>query len=184
LTAARRAWAADLLHFWFHELRPEDWFRPNPQIDGMLRRRYARWLDALRTRPAREFVIDPVTTLAAVVLLDQVPRNIHRGTPLAFAADSLALDIAHTAIARGWDRSLHRSGRQFLGLPLMHSEAIADQEASLSYFATLRMPEAFAFARAHHRMIARFGRFPHRNEVLGRRSTPAERRAIEAGFQW
>lgn len=184
MTAARRSWAADLLHFWFHELRPEDWFRPDPRLDAALRRRFARWLAALRPRPAGEFLTDPATALAAVLLFDQLPRNLHRGSPLAFATDPLARAIARAALARDWDRGLDRAERQFLAMPLMHSESIADQRASITYFAALGLPQPFAFARAHHRMIARFDRFPHRNEALGRCSTAPERAAVAAGFAW
>jgi uncharacterized protein (DUF924 family) len=184
LAAAPRAWAADLLHFWFRELGPGDWFGVDPLVDGELRRRFSRWLFALRSRPAREFLTHPQTARAAVLLFDQVPRNIHRDSPLAFATDPLARSVALRALARGWDRDLDLPGRQFLAMPLMHSEAIAEQRASLAYFAALGSPQVFAFARAHHRMIARFGRFPHRNAVLGRHATPAERAAVEAGFAW
>jgi uncharacterized protein (DUF924 family) len=184
LAAARRAWAADLLHFWFHELGPSDWFGADARVDDELRRRYSRWLCALRFGPAREFLNDPQTARAAVLLFDQVPRNLHRRSPLAFATDPLARAIAHAALARGWDRGLDQPGRLFLAMPLMHSEAIADQRASLVYFAALGRPDILAFARSHHRMIARFGRFPHRNEVLGRPATAAERAAVEAGFAW
>ena len=184
MPAARRAWAADLLHLGFCELRPTDWFGADRSVDAELHRRYARWLVSLRRRPAREFLSDPRTARAAVLLFDQVPRNIHRGSPLAFATDKLARTIAMAALARGWDRGLDVPARQFLAMPLMHSEAIADQRASLAYFAALGSGEILAFARSHHRMIARFGRFPHRNEVLGRVATPAERRAVVAGFAW
>lgn len=184
MPAAPRAWAADLLHFWFQRLSPSDWFRPAPHIDRELRRRYARWLTALPLRPAREFLTDAQTARAAVLLFDQVPRNIHRGSACAFATDPLARTIARAALARGWDRGLDVPGRQFLAMPLMHSEAIADQRAGLIYFAALESPEILDFARSHHRMIARFGRFPHRNDMLGRAATPAERAAVAAGFAW
>ena len=184
MAAARRAWAADLLHFWFHSLRPSNWFGADRHVDGELRRRYARWLAALRLRPAHEFLGDVPTARAAVLLFDQVPRNIHRGSPLAFAADPLARAIAKGALGRGWDRGLGLPARQFLAMPLMHSEAIADQRASLAHYTALGDAEVLAFARSHHRMIARFGRFPHRNEVLGRAATAAERRAVAAGFAW
>ena len=184
MPAARRAWAADLLHFWFHELGPADWFGGGASVDAELRRRYARWLNALCRRPAREFMTDPHTARAAVLLFDQVPRNIHRGSPLAFATDPLARTIAKAALDRGWDGQLTVPGRQFLAMPLMHSEAISDQRASLAYFVALGSVEILAFARSHHRMIARFGRFPHRNDVLGRVATSAERKAVAAGFAW
>jgi uncharacterized protein (DUF924 family) len=182
LTAAPRRWAADLLHFWFNELGPADWYGGPGEVDEALRRRFARELAMLATRPATEFLLDPLTARAAILLFDQVPRNIHRGTIGAFATDALARSIAKGVIERGWHRELDRDARSFVGMPLMHSEAIADQRASLAYFRA--SPKNFAFARDHYRMIARFGRFPHRNAVLGRQSSAAERAAVAAGNAW
>lgn len=184
MAAARRRWAAELLHFWFHELSPRDWFAPSRQVDEDLRRRFGADLAMLAGRPASEFLTDPLTARAAVLLFDQVPRNIHRGSARAFAHDALARRIAREALRRGWDRGLANAGRQFLAMPLMHSEAIGDQRGSLEYYARLGPRFGWPFARSHYRMIARFGRFPHRNEVLGRRSTPAEKTAVEAGNHW
>ncbi|ANY19236.1 hypothetical protein A6F68_00707 [Tsuneonella dongtanensis] len=179
---APRRWAADLLHFWFHALGPGDWWGGSPELDARIARRFGRELNALRVRPAREFLRDRQTALAAILLFDQVPRNVHRGTARAFATDPLGRAITRRFIAMGWHRSLDRHARAFAGMPLMHSEAIADQRASLAYFR--KVPGNFAFARSHWRMIARFGRYPHRNPVLGRRSTPAERAAVAAGNAW
>ncbi len=182
MTVAPRRWAADLLHFWFHELGPADWWGGSAAVDAMVRARFAGDLAALRTRPAREFLRDPLIARAAILLFDQVPRNVFRKDARAFATDALALQIARGFIARGWHRRLPRDARSFAGMPLMHSEAIADQRASLAYFRGT--PGNFAFARQHYRMIARFGRFPHRNAVLGRQSSPAERAAVAAGNAW
>jgi uncharacterized protein (DUF924 family) len=184
LAAARRRWAAELLHFWFHTLRPGDWFRTNPGVDAELGRRFGREWAVLRRRPAGEFLGDPLTARAAVLLFDQVPRNINRGSAQAFASDRLARAVAKGILSRGWDRGLSPAGRQFVALPLMHSEAIADQRLSLVLFARLGRRHGFPFARSHYLMIARFGRFPHRNGALGRRSSAAERRAVEQGFVW
>ncbi len=125
-----------------------------------------------------------MTALAAVLLFDQLPRNLHRGSPQAFATDPLALAITKGVLARGWDLPLTLAQRQFLAMPLMHSESIIDQEASLRYFVRLPHRHGWPFAVSHHKMIARFGRFPHRNAVVGRRSTAAEKRAVAAGFAW
>jgi uncharacterized protein (DUF924 family) len=182
VTAAPRRWAAELLHFWFHELGPADWWGGSPALDARICRRFGRELAALSVRPPREFLRDPLTAQAAILLFDQVPRNIHRGTARAFATDRLARRLARRFIARGWHRSLPTDARAFAGMPLMHSESIADQRASLAHFR--RIPGNFAFARDHWRMIARFKRFPHRNRVLGRRSSPAERAAVAAGNAW
>ncbi|HEY7806194.1 MAG TPA: DUF924 family protein [Croceibacterium sp.] len=184
MAAARRRWAAELLHYWFHTLRPGDWFHPPAAPDDELRRRFGPDLAMLGHRAAWEFLGDPLTAQAAVLLFDQVPRNIHRGSPQAYATDPLARALTHAILRRGWDRGLGIVERQFIAMPLMHSESIADQRRSLAYFATLGQRYGFPFARSHYRMIARFGRFPHRNVVLGRASTPAERRAVAAGFAW
>lgn len=183
MTAAARPWAAELLHVWFHELRPGDWWGGSGAVDAMLERRFGRVLAMLAHRPVRDFLGDPLTARAAILLFDQVPRNIHRGTAHAFAYDPLARAIARGAIARGWDCAIAARERQFVYMPLMHSEAIADQRASLAIFAA-RAPANLPFARAHYRMVARFGRFPHRNEALDRSSSRAERQAIAAGFSW
>ena len=169
---------------WFHKLGPRVWFSPDPRADAMLARRFARELNRLAARPAGEFLDDPRTALAAVLLFDQLPRNLYRRSPRAYAFDPLARQIAKRALARGWDRLLTPPQRQFLAMPLMHSEAIADQRRSLRIYARLGRRHGWPFAVSHYRMIARFGRFPHRNAVLGRASTPAERAAVAAGNRW
>ena len=184
MAAPQRRWAAELLQFWFHRLRPADRFTADPRVDALLAKRFARELPALRTQPARSFLADPQTALAAVLLFDQVPRNIHRGTPQAYAFDPLARSIARAALDRGWDKRLTPEQRQFLAMPLMHSETIADQRRSLAFYRRMDRRYGWPFAVSHHKMIARFGRFPHRNAVLGRPSTPAEERAVAAGFHW
>jgi uncharacterized protein (DUF924 family) len=183
MTAAPRRWAAELLHVWFHELGPAQWWGGSDEVDAMLRRRFGRDLGALNVRPASEFLTDPLTARAAILLFDQIPRNIHRASFRAFATDPLARNITRGVLTRGWDRSLPPQERAFVYMPLMHSEAIADQRDSLAVFAR-RAPGNLGFARSHHRMIARFGRFPHRNAVLGRRSSSAEQAAVAAGFAW
>ena len=184
MTAPQRRWAAELLHFWFHKLGPTARFTPDSRIDSMLRRRFEREVARLSVRPAREFLTDPLTALAAVLLFDQLPRNLYRASARAFAFDRLASAIANGALDRGWDKRLGFEQRQFLAMPLMHSERIANQRRSLAVFARLGQRFGWSYAVSHHRMIARFGRFPHRNEVLGRTSTEAEKRALAAGFAW
>ena len=183
MTLAGRRWAAEMLHVWFHELGPGQWWGGSDAVDTMLRRRFGRDLAALGVRPAAEFLDDTLVARAAILLFDQVPRNIHRGTARAFAWDPLARALTRGVIAKGWDIDVPRRERQFVYMPLMHSEAMIDQIRSLSIFAT-RAPVNLGFARAHYSMVARFGRFPHRNEILDRRSSPAEIRAIAAGFRW
>ena len=184
MAAPPRRWAAELLHYWFHKLGPKGRFTPDARVDAELRRRFERELTGLTARPPREFLTDPPTALAAVLLFDQLPRNLYRGNPRAFAFDRLARAIATGALGRGWDKRLSFEQRQFLAMPLMHSERIADQRRSLAVYARLGRRYGWPYAVSHHRMIARFGRFPHRNEALGRASTEAEKRAVAAGFAW
>lgn len=184
MAAAQRPWAADLLHFWFHELRPDQWFGRSSVVDDALRHRFGHWLAALGGQPANTFLHDPLTARAAVLLFDQVPRNLFRGDARAFAHDALACTIAKGIMRQGWDRDLPKEARHFIYMPLMHSEAILDQDKCLRRFADMADANVLSFARTHHRMIARFGRFPHRNAVLGRKSSPAEERAVAAGNAW
>jgi uncharacterized protein (DUF924 family) len=126
LAAPPCRWAAELLHFWFHKLGPRDWFRGGPHVDAALRKRFERELTMLQTRPASEFLADPQTAQAAVLLFDQVPRNIYRGQRRSFAFDPLARRIARGALRRGYDSRLRMVERQFLAMPLMHSEHLSD----------------------------------------------------------
>jgi uncharacterized protein (DUF924 family) len=183
LAAPPRRWAAELLNFWFRKLGPRDWFRGGPHVDAALRKRFERELTMLRTRPPAEFLADPQTARAAVLLFDQVPRNIYRGQRRSFAFDPLARSIARGALRRGYDKRLDRAERQFLAMPLMHSEHISDQLRSLAFYRSLPR-HGWPFARSHYSMIARFGRFPHRNHALGRKSSAAEIAAVEAGNHW
>lgn len=182
MAALTRPWAADLHHFWFHRLDPSDWYGGGAELDEELRRRFGGEWRALRHRRPDEFLVGPRGSLAAILLFDQVPRNIHRDSPLAFASDPLARSICHAVLARGWHSALSMKERQFLYMPLMHSEEILDQQLSVALFAELG--RALSFARDHRAMIARFGRFPHRNAVLGRQTTEAEQRSIDAGNAW
>lgn len=109
MTAVRSGWPAQLLHYWFHQLRPDQWFGPSDIVDAQLNRRFGRTLAGLAQRPAREFLRDPLTARAAVLLFDQLPRNLYRNSPQAFASDPLAREILRGAKARGWDRGLGKS---------------------------------------------------------------------------
>ncbi len=184
MAAPLRNWAANLLYLWFHQLEPKDWWTGTASVDAILRERFESQLLALHTRPAHEFLSDPGTALAAVLLFDQVPRNLYSGSADAFGFDPLARELTYAILARGWAVHFTQAQRQFLGMPLMHSEDIFDQRKSLAYFAELGPRFGLPFARSHYRMIARFGRYPHRNEALGRTSSPAEKRAIAAGNSW
>ncbi len=183
MTAPAQPWARDILHVWFHTLGSEDWFAPSKAIDEMLGNRFGEELERQATRAPGEFLDDPQTALAAIILFDQIPRNIHRDTAQAFAHDPQARAITHGVIKRGWLGDYTEDERQFTLMPLMHSEQLRDQDLSVELFAR-HAPSSLEFARSHREMIARFGRFPHRNEILGRESSEAEKEAIADGFSW
>jgi len=177
-------WSAALLAYWFDELAPAQWWKKDVAIDAEIGARFGGLWEAQRSHPAIDFLTDPETARAAVLLFDQVPRNMFRDDPRAYATDPLARAIATQAIEAEWDEGLSLHERQFLYMPLMHSEDLGDQQRSLALFAGLGDPEITDFARKHYEAIERFGRFPHRNAVLGRDSTPEEIAAIAAGAHW
>jgi len=171
-------WRADVLKFWFG-LPDEKWWRGGDQLDEDIRRRFLKlWTDK-RQLPADAFLADPLTALAGVVLLDQFPRNMFRGDAEQFATDPLALGIAKGAVDKGFDAELELRERPFLYLPFEHSEVMADQDRSLLLFTALGGEHLLRFARLHHDIIQRFGRFPHRNAMLGRAPRPEETAAGE-----
>ncbi len=184
MAAPQRSWAAHLLHFWFCDCQPPDWWGGSDRVTPYFRQNFERWLLALRNRDPVEFLDDPKTALAAILLFDQAPRNLYSGSANAFAFDPLARQLTYAVLSRRWDAQLKPVERQFAALPLMHSEDMADQRLSLAYFAKLGGNHGLPFARSHYQMIARFGRYPHRNDALGRKTTAAEQRAIDAGFSW
>lgn len=166
--------AEDVLAFWFGELQPPQWFRSDPAVDATILSRFGTTLGALREGVPETWTSTARGTLAAVIVLDQFPRNIHRGTPQAFSSDATALALSASAIARGLDRGLNEVERQFLYMPYQHAEDLAVQERSLELYAALGNANVLDFARRHRDIIARFGRFPHRNAILGRASTAEE----------
>jgi len=177
-------WAAQLLTFWFDAHGFDDWYGGGADFDAEVRALAEGWHEALRALPAETFLTDPVTALAAAILFDQVPRNLFRGHADAFATDDLARAIARGIVAKGWDQDWSDDRRQFAYLPFEHSEDIADQRESLRLMAPLADPRSIEYARKHFDIIDRFGRFPHRNGVLGRANRPGEEAAIEEGKDW
>lgn len=176
-------WAAKVLTFWFDEHDASHWFGSGPAFDAEVGQ-FEPWRQALRHRTADRFADAAETALAAVILFDQVPRNVHRGTAEAFATDELALAIAKAAVAAGLDDGLTVDQRLFLYLPYEHSERIDDQHESLRLIGGLGRPDLLDYAQKHYEVIRQFGRFPHRNAALGRASRPGEAEAIAAGAKW
>lgn len=173
-------WSEQVLAFWFGELTRKDWFTVNPQIDADIRRRFGSILDDLGQQPLRpEFETTPRAALAGVIVLDQFSRNIHRGTPLAFATDPQALGLAGRSVDKGFDRDLSVDERCFLYLPFEDSEDRVVQARSIALFTALGDANALDFAHRHKAIIDRFGRYPHRNAILRRTSTPEELAFLE-----
>lgn len=177
-------WAAQLLAFWFEAHGFDDWYGGGPKFDAEVREFAEGWHEALRSQPADAFLTDPDTALAATILFDQVPRNLFRGHADAFATDDLSRAIARGIVARGWDQGWSDDRRQFAYLPFEHSEDIADQRESLRLMGQLADPVFADYAKKHFDVIDRFGRFPHRNAVLGRATRPEEEAAVEEGKNW
>ena len=175
--------ADDVLAFWFgrgeeYGRRQQRWFGKDPAFDDAVRRAFSGLVDQLAAGRHGDWLGAPRPCLARIVALDQFPRNIHRGSPRAFALDAPALEAARHALARGYDAGMLPVERLFVYLPFEHSEALADQELACRLMQPLaRFPEtwdALRYAEAHRAIVARFGRFPHRNAALGRPSTAAE----------
>ncbi len=174
MSAVRMAAADAVLQFWFEELAPEDWFRKDPSLDRRIAARFESTLAAAARCELFHWRDSAHGRLAEVLVLDQFSRNIHRDTAAAFANDALALALAQEAVARGCDLELPVPKRVFLYLPWMHSESALLHEQALQLFATPGMEKNLEFEHRHKAIIDRFGRYPHRNDALGRISTPEE----------
>lgn len=167
------AWVDEVLDFWFNELTRKDWFEGGPAVDEKIRARFSDLYNRLKANFSIESVKDARTALAAVIVFDQFPRNMFRRTPAAFGTDDLALGIARRALDLGLDEGMGEE-RSFLYMPFMHSEVSADQERCVDLFRSIGGEEGLKYAIEHRDIVARFGRFPHRNKVLGRQSSPDE----------
>jgi uncharacterized protein (DUF924 family) len=173
----------EVLDFWLGEIGPKGWYAGGDDIDRLCRDRLADLWQAAHDGGLEHWVEGTVGTLAYLILCDQVPRNIHRGTALAFATDAQARAAARKAVAEGWDLAAPEPERQFFYMPFEHSEDPADQALAVQYL-TERLasdPEMALHARAHQEVIARFGRFPTRNAALGRTSSPEEQSYLDEG---
>jgi uncharacterized protein (DUF924 family) len=170
-------WIADILKFWFG-LTDQQWWRSDGALDHRIRQSFLKLWAAKRQLPVEAFLTDPLTALAAVILFDQFSRNMFRGHADQFATDHLALAIAKAAVEQGLDTQLEPRERGFLYMPFEHSENLADQNRGVLLFTELGDSNHLKYAKLHRDLIEKFGRFPHRNALLGRTPRPAE---IEAG---
>jgi uncharacterized protein (DUF924 family) len=170
-------WVSEVLDFWFG-LAPEQWWKADVELDRSCRARFKELWQEQRGRLVSDFLGSPNEALAAIILFDQLPRNMFRGVADQFATDHLALGIAKDAVDRGYDEAFEQPKRGFMYMPFQHSEKLEDQQRSLALFTALGDDNQLEFAKKHHDVIERFGRVPHRNPTLGREPRPAE---IEAG---
>jgi uncharacterized protein (DUF924 family) len=166
-------WRADVLKFWF-ALRPEQWWDGGAELDQRIKRNFLKLWFEKRELPVDTFLTDPLTALAGVILFDQFPRNMFRGRADAYSTDTQALAIAKGAMPRGFDKELAPDERKFLYMPFQHSEKLEDQNRAVLLFTELGDEHQLGYAKHHREIIERFGRFPHRNPILGRPSRPAE----------
>lgn len=174
-----------VLDFWFgapntpgYGQSRSEWFRKSDAFDEAIGARFETVYEAAARGELAHWKDRVKSALALVIVLDQFPRNMYRGTPRAFAADPLALEVARHIVAQGWDRDMKPVERLFVYLPFEHAEDMAMQRESVRLFETLRDEpqsiEGIDYAYRHFEIIERFGRFPHRNAILGRASTPEE----------
>ena len=173
-------WAEDVLYFWFAELQPNDWFSGSARVDAAIRSRFGNLYQTLQASPLLPTSLGARSLLAAVIVFDQFPRNLFRGSASAYATDARALELARHAVATGVDRSLTDQERHFLYMPFMHSEDRAMQAESVRLFGQLST-DGLQWARHHQGIFERFGRFPHRNAIFGRASTPEELEFLKTG---
>jgi uncharacterized protein (DUF924 family) len=177
----------EVLRFWFEETAPAQWFQKNDVFDDEVRERFHVTYDMAAKDLCGDWSKDAEGVLALCIVLDQFPRNMFRGTPKAYATDEKALLIAKAAINKGFDQLMVPVKRRFLYLPFEHSENLNDQKRSVTLFESMKDsdPLGYEYALKHYEVIDKFGRFPHRNAVLGRESTDEELKYLNlpgAGF--
>jgi uncharacterized protein (DUF924 family) len=171
----------DILRFWFEETHPSQWFQTSADFDNTLRDEFLNDYQLARDGVYDGWKRDGKGCLALCLLLDQFPRNMFRGTPQAFNTDDQALLIARHTVSQGFDKLLEPIERRFIYLPYEHSENLNDQKTCLALFETIKDddPQGYDYAKRHFDVIARFGRFPHRNAILGRETTPDEQAYLD-----
>jgi len=174
LQAADIAAAHELLGFWFSEESKKRWFKSTVEFDNELRDKYASLYEAATHDKLEHWRGNVKSALALVILLDQIPLNIFRGQPRSFASDGQAREVAADVIAHGWDKSLDDEQKAFLYLPFMHSETLADQDRAVALYQAAGLEHNLRYALHHREIVRRFGRFPHRNAILGRPSSDEE----------
>ena len=177
----------EILHFWFEETDPVQWFQKNPEFDRLIADRFGTTVQMAREGLCDRWADDSDGALSLCIVLDQFPRNIFRDQPESFASDEKALRVARQAIRSGFDQVQVPIRRRFFYLPFEDSETIEDQNRAVELFSAMREddPMGYEYALRHRDVIARFGRFPHRNAILGRETSAEEKAYLSqpgAGF--
>ena len=160
--------------FWFSAAARPLWFRSTPEFDQAIRHRFETTWQQARDGKLQHWQESAQGVLALVIVLDQFPLNMYRGEPTSFSTEAAARDVAATAISHGWDQTLTGEQKAFLYLPFMHSESLADQDRSVALFSAAGLESNLPWAHHHRDIVRRFGRFPHRNAILGRISSAEE----------
>ena len=168
-----------VIHFWFHELTFKDWFSKNQPLDDTICRRYGVLHGHAAQGELYQWRSSPIGRLAEIIVLDQFSRNIYRDDPRAFAQDQMALALAQEAIAHRLDRNFSTAQKMFLYMPFMHSESKLIHAKAVQLFSTPGLENNLDYEMRHKEIIDRFGRYPHRNKVLGRVSSPEELRFLK-----
>jgi len=164
----------DILHFWFAEAGPQAWWKKSDDFDALITRRFGKVHVAAHAGELSHWRTSGRGRLAEVIVLDQFPRNMYRGDARSFASDGLALVLAQEAVALNVQEGWAADWRSFLYMPFMHSESLAIHEQAVKIFDEPGLEGNLKFEYAHKKIIDRFGRYPHRNDILGRKSTPEE----------
>ena len=164
----------EILDFWFSDEVRKLWFKSTPEFDALLRERFEALCARAQQGELDGWLQSAAGCLALVIVLDQFPLNMFRGQAQSFASEAQSREVARLAIDKGFDRDLDHRSRAFLYMPFMHSEVFADQQLALQLFAQPGLEDNLRFARHHHDIVEKFGRFPHRNTALGRESSESE----------
>ncbi len=165
---------SEILKFWFEDLEPQDWYKKNLELDEKITRQFLPLYRAASAGELFQWRVKPLGSLAEIIVLDQFSRNMFRGQPQAFAADSLALALSQEAVSKKQDSGLEARYKQFLYMPYMHSESLIIHEEAMKLFDQPGLEAILEFEIKHKKIIEEFGRYPHRNEILGRVSTQEE----------
>lgn len=164
----------DVLDFWYAEENSQKWFKSTPEFDNLIKQRFESLWELAASHKLQNWQQTAEGCLALCIVLDQFPLNMFRGDKKSFQTEAQSIDVANHAIREGLDNNIDTSKVSFLYMPLMHSETLADQELCVFCFEKRELADNLRFAKHHRDLIIEFGRFPHRNDMLGRKSTPEE----------